>query len=54
MREIKLQKKTIEYILSLGIFKVKKKTGIDEALADLKQGNVTKSKDYNDYLKKVK
>ncbi|MDD2386141.1 MAG: hypothetical protein PHP52_05100 [Bacteroidales bacterium] len=49
----KIAKKTIEYILSLGIFKVKRITGIDEALEDIKHGRVTKCKDFDDYLVKV-
>lgn len=50
----KIAQKTIEYILSLGIFKVKKKTsGIDEALLDIKEGRVYKAKNTDDMFKKI-
>ncbi|MBN2776223.1 MAG: hypothetical protein JXR36_01190 [Bacteroidales bacterium] len=50
----KIAKKTIDYILSLGIFKVKKKmSGIDEALLDIKEGRVYKAKNTDDMFKKI-
>ncbi|MDD3859814.1 MAG: hypothetical protein PHW83_06415 [Bacteroidales bacterium] len=50
----KIAQKTIDYILSLGIFKVKKKTtGIDEALLDIKEGRVHKAKNTDDMFKKI-
>ncbi len=51
----KMAKKTIEYILSLGIFKVKKKlSGIEEGIKEMESGDTIKCKDYEDYLKKTK
>ncbi|MDD4149735.1 MAG: hypothetical protein PHE33_06880 [Bacteroidales bacterium] len=50
----KIAKKTIEYILSLGVFKVKKKmSGIDEALLDVKEGRVYKAENTDDMFKKI-
>jgi hypothetical protein len=50
----KFAQKTIEYILSLGLFKVKKKTsGIDEALKDVKEGRVYKAKNVDDMFNKI-
>jgi hypothetical protein len=50
----KFARKTIEYILSLGIFKVKhSSSGIDEALRDLKEGRVYKAENVEDMFKKI-
>jgi hypothetical protein len=50
----KFAQKTIEYLLSLGLFKVKKKTsGIDEALKDVKEGRVYKAKNVDDMFNKI-
>ena len=50
----KFAQKTIDYILSLGLFKLKKKpTGIDEALLDIKEGRVYKAKNVDDMFKKI-
>ena len=55
-----LAKKTIEYILSLGAFKVKpaysvkKNTSLlDKAIMEIKNGNTTHCENFDDYLKKV-
>jgi hypothetical protein len=45
-----IARKTIEYILSLGVFK--KKTRIDEALEDVKKGKVYKAENAKDLLYK--
>ncbi|AUS04398.1 hypothetical protein [Pseudotamlana carrageenivorans] len=47
-----LAKKTLDYILKLGVFK--KVTGIDEALEDEKKGRVTSHASVDDYFKKMK
>ena len=47
-----LAEKTIEYILSLGVFKAKTK-GLDLAIQQLNEGKTVKCKDFNDYLQKV-
>jgi hypothetical protein len=46
-----LHKKTIEYIISLGVFK--KVSGVEKALEDVKNGKVKKYKDSKDLFKKV-
>lgn len=46
-----LAKKTIDYILSLGVFK--KVSGLDQALEDEKKGLVKKYKNSDDLYKKV-
>ncbi|RXR31871.1 hypothetical protein EQG68_09385 [Flavobacterium piscinae] len=46
-----LAKKTIDYILSLGVFK--KVSGLDQALEDEKKGLVKKYKNSDDLFKKV-
>ena len=51
MQETQLQKKTIDYVLSLGVFK--KVTGLDQALEDEKKGKVKKYKNSEDLFKKV-
>ena len=48
-----LATKTIEYILSLGVFKTKTK-GLDLAIEQLNNGKTIKCTDFNDYLQKVK
>jgi len=48
-----LAEKTIEYILSLGIFKTKT-NGLDLAIEQLNNGETVKCEDFNDYLQKVK
>jgi hypothetical protein len=51
-------KKTVEYIRSLGVFKIEegpgKRPAIDMALEEVKKGRVTHCTDFDDYLKKVK
>ncbi|MDR1763694.1 MAG: hypothetical protein LBR64_07060 [Dysgonamonadaceae bacterium] len=53
-----LANRTIEYILSLGVFNAKvaskPKTGLDRAIDELKNGNTVRCSDFNDYLEKVK
>jgi hypothetical protein len=50
----KFARKTIDYILSLGIFKVKhSSSGIDEALKDVKEGRVYKAESVDDMFKKI-
>jgi hypothetical protein len=52
-----LATKTIDYILSLGIFsaiKKEKKTGIDMALEDVRKGNIHTYNSIDDLLKKIK
>lgn len=59
MAEITLQfdarnpiaKKTLDYILSLGVFK--KVSGIEQALDDEKKGKITKYKNSKDLFKKI-
>ncbi len=49
-------KKTINYILSLGIFEKqepKSLTGIEKAIQEVEQGNVVKCKDFADYKRKT-
>ena len=46
-----LAKKTIDYILSIGVFK--KVSGLDQALEDEKKGLVKKYKNSDDLFKKV-
>jgi len=43
-----IARKTIEYILSLGVFK--RKTGLDEALDDVKKGKIYEAKDADDLI----
>ena len=52
-----IAKRTIEYILSLGVFNVtesKKNKAIDEALEEINTGKTVKCDDFEDYLQKVK
>ena len=46
-----LARKTIDYILSLGVFE--KKTGLDEALEDIKNGRVHSAKSVDDMMNKI-
>ena len=46
-----IAKKTIDYVLSLGVFK--KVSGLDQALEDEKKGKVKKYKNSEDLFKKV-
>ena len=46
-----IAKKTIDYVLSLGVFK--KVSGLDKALEDEKKGKVKKYKNTDDLFKKV-
>lgn len=48
-----IAKKTIAYILSLGVFKNIGKTAIDLSLEDVKKGRVTTYKSANDLFNKV-
>jgi len=49
-----IAKKTIDYILSIGVFKtVSKKSAIEMSLEDVKKGRVKKYKDANDLFEKV-
>lgn len=47
-----LAQKTLNYILSLGVFEVKK-TGIQESLEDIKKGKVTTYNSVDDFFKKL-
>ena len=49
-----IAKKTIAYILSLGVFKTIHKTAIDFSLQDVKKGRVTTHKSAADYFKNLK
>lgn len=55
----KIAKRTIEYILSIGLFKEKKeekkegKTLLDEAIEDVRAGRVFEVKDLDLYFKKL-
>ena len=49
----KIDRKTIEYILSLGLFKVKYISGIEEALEDVKNSNVKKAKSVDYMFEKI-
>ncbi|GHT30534.1 hypothetical protein AGMMS49574_10440 [Bacteroidia bacterium] len=56
-----IARKTIEYILSLGIFKVRsvsnapktKEAALDEAIEELETGKTVRCENFADYLKKV-
>jgi hypothetical protein len=49
-----IAKKTLDYILSIGVFKsVTKKSAIEISLEDVKKGRVKKYKDANDLFEKV-
>jgi hypothetical protein len=48
-------KKTLDYILSLGVFSEKARlNGLDEAILDVQNGRVHKAKDVNDLFKNAK
>ena len=49
----KIARKTIEYMLSLGFFKVKHISGIEEALKDVKNSHVKKAKSVDDMFEKI-
>ncbi len=52
-----LASKTIDYILSLGVFRVeekqKKMTGIDVALQEIKKGKVTRLKNIKNPMEEI-
>lgn len=49
-----IAKKTVAYILSLGVFKTITKSAIDVSLEDVKKGHVTTHKSSADYFKNFK
>lgn len=50
-----IAKKTVAYILSLGVFKtINNKSAIDLSLEDVKKGRVTTHKSTADYFKNLK
>ena len=49
-----IAKKTVAYILSLGIFKTVTKTAIDLSLEDIKKGRVTTHKSAAHYFENLK
>jgi hypothetical protein len=49
-----IAKKTVAYILSLGVFKTIHKNAIDLSLEDVKKGHVTTHKSAADYFKNLK
>lgn len=49
-----IAKKTVAYILSLGVFKTITKSAIDVSLEDVKKGRVTTHKSTADYFKNFK
>ncbi len=51
-----IAKKTIDYILSLGVFKRKdnkKLTGVELAIQEIEEGKTVKCKDFDDYKRKT-
>lgn len=48
-----IAKKTLEYILSIGVFKTVGKSAIDVSLEDVKKGRVHKYKNTNDLFDKI-
>ncbi len=50
----KIAKKSLEYILSIGVFKTIGSTAIDLALEDVKKGRVTTHKNAAQYFKNLK
>ena len=48
-----IAKKTIEYILSIGVFKAVYKTAIDKSLEDVKMGHVNKYKNTKELFDKI-
>jgi hypothetical protein len=49
----KMARKTIEYVLSLGLFKVKHKSGIDQALEDVKNSHIKKAESVSDMFDRI-
>ena len=47
-----IAKKTLDYILSIGVFKKEKMSGLDEALLDVKEGRVKKYENVDAFFKK--
>ena len=48
-----IAKKTIDYVLSLGIFETKEKTSaLDQSLQEAKEGNVNRYENINDFFEK--
>ena len=52
-----IAKKTIDYILSLGVFKLstpeKKLTGVEQALEEIKRGEIVECDSVDDMFKKL-
>lgn len=48
-----IAKKTIEYILSIGVFTTVSKSAIDISLEELKKGRVNKYKNTKDFFDKI-
>ena len=44
----------LKMIKTVGVFKIEKSTGLDEAIIEMKSGDTVKCNDFDDYLKKVK
>lgn len=50
-----IAKKTLDYIVSLGVFEIEKTNPVTlKAIKEMQNGKTVKCKDFNDYLKKVK
>lgn len=49
-----MAQRTVEYVLSTGLFKAKTKNRVDIAIDELSKGKTYKCKDFDDYLKKIK
>jgi hypothetical protein len=50
----RIAKKTIDFVLSLGVFKTGKKyTGIEEAEDDIREGRVYKAKNVDDLFEQI-
>ena len=47
-----IARKTIDYILSLGVFKKEKMSGLDESLLDVKEGRVNRYENVDEFFKK--
>ncbi|WP_395063135.1 hypothetical protein [Flavobacterium sp.] len=48
-----IAKKTLEYILSLGVFKTVNKTALNMSLEDVKKGRVNKYKNTDELFDKI-
>ena len=48
-----IAKRTIEFILSLGVFKKVEPNAIDLSLKEVCEGKITKHKSVDDYFKKI-